>query len=322
MDTLKTDETVMTEADNALNRIFDTVEWLESGRFSDALRYVSIIENGIAQIKKSAIIDAVIGGESATTMAEALQLSRQTFYNRHALDMKEAKKKESEDLMSFAEKKTVERFQDGKITKGTELREVYDEPLDDEQEAYYHSFLDAMEKALLEGSSEWHGLVEKALKSHIIPADRVITAVRQAKAYENKEYLTDDFGEPKCFTDEGNTFYRMQAIDELNHKPERHAQLIAALKAMMEAEAKWEESERAKQGHVADPFAGFGLPAHPAAAKLPDNLIEVWEKYQADAKAAGRKPTRDAFAKQYGVSRSTFSRALKKAEAEQNEQEA
>lgn len=319
MNTLKTVETVTAEADNALNRIFDTVEWLESGRFSDALRYISIIESGVAQIKKSAIVDAVIGGESATTMASALQISRQTFYNRHAEDMREAKKREAEDLMSFAEGKTVERFQDGKLTKGTELREVYDEPLDEQQEAYYHAFLDAMEKALLEGSSEWHGLVEKALKAHIIPADRVITAVRQAKAYEQKDYLTDDFGEPKCFTNEGAEFWRMRAIDDLNHKPERHAQLVKACKAMMEAETKWEEEEYAKQPHT-DPFAGFGLPAQPAAAKLPTNLIEEWEKYQREAKAAGRKPTREKFAERYGVSRSTFARALRRAEAEQNAQ--
>lgn len=321
MDNLKSGETVMTEADKALNRIFDTVEWLESGRFSDALRYVSILESGLAQIKKSAIIDASIGGESATTMAEALQLSRQTFYNRHAEDMKEAKKRETEDLMSFAEEKTVERFQDGKLTKGTELRKVYDEPLDEQQEAYYHAFLDAMEKALLEGSSEWHGLVEKALKSHIIPADRIIKAVRQAKAYESKEYLTDEFGEPKCFTREGDEFWRMRAIDDLNHKPERHRQLIAAFKTMMEAEVKWEESERAKSSASDNPFDLFDLPpVKPAASKLPKNLIEEWKKYQADAKSHGAKPTQEGFAKMYGVSRSTFARALKRAEAEENEQ--
>nr|WP_192957018.1 hypothetical protein [Bifidobacterium pseudocatenulatum] len=72
-----------------------------------------------------------------------------------------------------------------------------------------------------------------------------------------------------------------------------------------------------------NPFDGFGLKSStPAAAKLPDNLLEEWQKYQNKAKDEGKNPTRESFAKLYGVSRATFSRALKKAEAEQNEQEA
>lgn len=317
MKPLSTNEVVAAEADNALNTILDTVEFLESGScFPDALRYISILEKGLAQVKESAIVDAVIGGESATSMADALQINRQTFYNRHSTSVKKAKQQEQADMLSFAEDKAESTFKNGELTKTGEKLDSYYAELDDEQEAYYHSFLDAIEDKLTTGG-DWKEPITKALKAHAIPLVRISEANKKAERYAKKEYLTDDDGEPNSFVPEGDEFYRLAALNSLNPKDERKDAILKAWKAMMEAEDK---AYKAAHPTEADPFEAFGLPAAPAAAKLPANLIEAWGEFQDEAKKAGRKPTRDAFAKLYGVSRATFSRALKKAEEEANAQ--
>lgn len=319
MKPLSTNEVVAAEADSALNTILDTIEFLESGGcFPDALRYISIIENGLEQVKESAIVDAVIGGESATSMADALQISRQTFYNRHADSVKKAKQQEQADMLSFAEDKAESTFCNGEMTKTGEKLNSYYSTLDKEQAAYYHNFLDAIEGQLTTGGN-WREPITKALKAHALPLAYVIEASKKADRYAKKEYLTDDDGEPNALTEEGNEFYRIAALNALNPKAERKEEIRKAYIAMVAAEDK-----AYKESHPTEtnPFDGFGLKSStPAAAKLPDNLLEEWQKYQNKAKDEGKNPTRESFAKLYGVSRATFSRALKKAEEEANSQE-
>lgn len=316
-------EVVRGTADDTLNSILETLESLEYGHFTDALRYIALVEEGMEKVREQAVMDAALGGESATAMSEALGGSRQTFYNKYAPLIKKARKQRDADTTDFdefadaQEKRSTIRFINGEIQATTDPLDAAYEPLDEYQQAFEKSFRNALEVQLTAPNGEWQAVVKKALLAHVLPTNTVLEIKDAAQRYATGAYRTDEFGEPYSFTDEGSEFYRLAALDKVNPKESRKSELKEAWTAMIAAEDK---AYKAVHPTESNPFDGFGLPAEPAAAKLPDNLVEVWEKYQADAKAAGRKPTRDAFAKQYGVSRSTFSRALKKAEEKQNAQ--
>lgn len=320
---LKTTEAVRGTADETLNSILETLESLEYGDFTDALRYVALVEEGMEKVREQAVMDAALGGESATAMSEALGGSRQTFYNKYAPLIKKARAQRDADTTDFDEfsdeqkKRSTIRFVGGEIQATTDPLDASYEPLDDYQQAFEKSFRNALESQLTAPNGEWQAVVKKALLAHVLPTNLVLEIKDAAQRYATGSYLTDEYGEPLSIVNEGTEFYRLAALNKVNPKAERKEEIRKAYIAMVAAEDK---AYRAACPAATNPFDGFGLPAAPAAAKLPDHLVEVWEKYQADAKAAGRKPTREAFAKQYGVSRSTFSRELKKAEEKANAQ--
>lgn len=318
-------EVVRGTADDTLNSILETLESLEYGHFTDALRYVALVEEGMEKVREQAVMDAALGGESATAMSEALGGSRQTFYNKYANLIKKARKQRDEDTTDFdefadaQEKRSTIRFINGEIQATTDPLDASYEPLDDYQQAFEKSFRNALETQLTAPNGEWKAVVKKALLAHVLPTNTVLEIKDAAQRYATGAYLTNEYGEPYSIVNEGTEFYRLSALNKVNPKAERKEEIRKAYIAMVAAEDK---ACKAACPTETDPFDGFGLPAEPAAAKLPDNLVEVWENYQSKAKAEGKKPTRENFAKLYGVSRATFSRALKKAEAEQNEQEA
>lgn len=317
-------EVVRGTADDTLNSILETLESLEYGNFTDALRYVALVEEGMEKVREQAVMDAALGGESATAMSEALGGSRQTFYNKYSSLIKKARKQREADTTDFdefadaREKRNTIRFVGGEIQTTTDPLDASYEPLDDYQQAFEKSFRNALEAQLTASNGKWKAVVKKALMAHVLPAHTVLEIKDAAQRYATGAYRTDEYGEPYFFTHEGSEFYRLAALDKVNPKESRKSELKEAWKAMMDAKDK---AYRAVCPTETNPFDFFGLPVAPAAAKLPTNLIEEWERYQADAKAAGRKPSRETFAKQYGVSRATFSRALKKAEEEANARE-
>lgn len=321
---LEDTDAVRGTVDDTLNSILETLESLEYGHFTDALRYITLVEEGMKKIREQAIFDAALGGTSATAMSEAIGGSRQTFYNKYAPLVKKAKEQREASMTEFNEftdsraKRSTIRFIDGEIRETAEPLEASYEPLDDMQQEYEKNLRRALESQLTAPDcGRWHEVITKALLAHVLPTSRVLAIKAKAERYATGAYLTDENGEPMSFVDEGAEFFRLAALDAVNPQKNRRPAMREAWKAMMDAE---DAAYKKEHPNKTDPLSGLVPPARPAISKLPENLIEKWRKYQADAKTHGAKATQAGFAKLYGVSRSTFARALKRAEAEQNAQ--
>lgn len=139
-------EVVRGTADDTLNSILETLESLEYGNFTDALRYVALIEEGMEKVREQAVMDAALGGEPATAMSEALGGGRQTFYRKYSSLIKKARKQREADTTDFdefadaREKRNTIRFVGGEIQTTTDPLDASYEPLDDYQQAFEKSF--------------------------------------------------------------------------------------------------------------------------------------------------------------------------------------
>lgn len=243
MERLNLDEMVMGLADKALNAVLDDAAFIGTAapmyggkvQFDLVLHYVAVIEEGLERLKTHLVCDFA-DGASASALARALGISRQTFYNRYSAEIKER----DEELVPVKSALTL-RFAHARLAG----REASGTELTDRQGKY----LDIVVGMLREDRTDngRNGVIGCALRDRVIDAETIAWA---ADAFKHD-------GEP-------------DAKPKLNERK-------------------------------------------PAASKLPENLIEEWTRFREEAERQGLRPTQEAFAHKYGVSRATLSRALKKA---------
>lgn len=310
-------------ADADLNQLLKTLKTLETLGIDEALEYVRIVEQGIEQLKVFAVKKASDTYMSNKKMAEHLGMSRQTFANRmqHTIDMYQKAKKENPAAFRNRLEKT-DRFIDGLLQKTTERQSPRPEESTEGIRIYIDGFRSLLNTKLDEEDTAGVGqLFAEALRDGTIDPIALRTLQDCAEAFLAHEYDYDEFGDPLTYTRAEHECLRLQELSRICGLTDAQKRRMAKAKAKMTQEQA-ELDKQMKKEMGGNPFAGFNLPTPtPAASKLPDNLIEEWEKYQEAERQAGRKPTQEAFAKQYGVSRPTFSRELKKAKEKASAQE-
>lgn len=322
MDTTEAAKKVISAYGDAdLNQLLKSLKLLDRIDAAATLEYVQILEKGVEQLKIFAVKKASETYMTSSEMAKHLGVSRQTFSNqmKNTIEKHRAEKKAKPNAFANRLGET-DRFVDGRLTKASkQLTPAAYKDMDAEGKMYFRSFCTILNAQLYKENAEGvEELFADALKDGVISPTSLRDIQQRAAAFLDKEYDYDELGEPATFTKAEHQWARLHALYNICGLTSEQKKLLAKAKVKMMKEQ--EELEKQRDFH-GDPFALFGLTnPTPAASKLPDNLAEEWENYQASEKEAGRKPTREKFAKRYGVSRATFSRALKRAEAEQNAQ--
>lgn len=321
MDTTESpNKATTTYADADLNRLLKTAKTLEALGIEESLEYIRIIETGVEELKAFMVKKASDMRMTSSEMARHLGMSRQTFTNRmgHTIEKHQADKKAkpSEFTKHLGE---TDRFIDGNLTKAAKrLSPASYKDMSTEEKMYFGGFCQMLNMQLSSENTEGiKELFDKALQDGVINPISLGDIEDRTKLFLEGKYDCDEFGDQISTSKAEHEWLRLRELNRICGLTDEQKKQLAKTKIkMMKAQKELDE----QMGHI-NPFAGFELPAPtPAASKLPDNLLEEWEKYQADEKKAGRKPTREKFAEHYGVSRATFSRALKKAEAKQTSQ--
>lgn len=306
-----------------LNDLLETVKTLRTMAHPEVqeLAYIRILEEGIEKLKTMAVEKASEAPMTHSEMARQLGVSRQTFANTmRGIIRKHQEAKADPKNFTLGEEP---RFVDGELsTVAKSLKPNDFSKMDDAEKAYYTGFCGMLNRVL--DSQDQRGVDQifaKAIKDGKINPMTLKALRLQAKDFLEEAFNLDEKDDPIAETKAEYVQLRLRALQKICGltDPQKLA-LTKANRKVAEDDAK-ELAAIDEHLRGVNVFDGFNLPpVRPAAARLPKNVIEEWRKFQEAEKAAGRKPTQQVFSAKYGVSRSTFARALKRAEAEQNAQ--
>lgn len=311
-------------ADADLNQLLESLKTLENIDIAAMLNYVQLIQKGAEQLKVFAVKKASETYMSSAEMAKQLDISRQTFANqmRNTIDKHRAEKQENPAAFRNRLGET-DRFIDGHLTKAANRLVPADfNDMTDNERMYFGGFCKALNTELQQGNAEGvKSLFAEALRDNAIAPLTMKDLQKRAEAFLAGSYDYDELGEPSTFSKAEHEWARLRALGSICGLTDAQKKQLAKAKAKMAQEqADLDKQMRKETGD--NPFSGFNLPRPtPASSKLPKNLLEDWEEYQATERAAGRRPTMQGYADKLGVSRPTLSRGIKKAKEKANEQE-
>ena len=306
-----------------LNNLLDTIKTLRTMAHPEVqeLTYIRILEEGIEKLKTMAVEKASETPMTHSEMARQLGVSRQTFANTmRGIIRKHQEAKADPKNFTLGEEP---RFVDGELsTVAKSLKPTDSRKMDDAERAYYTGFCGMLNQALDAGSKKGvDQIFAKAITDGKINPMALKALRIQAQDFLDEEFDVSESGDPIAETKAEYAQLRLRALQKICGLTD--PQKLALAKANRQVAEDDAKELAAIDEHLrgVNVFDGFNLPpVRPAAARLPKNVIEEWRKFQEAEKAAGRKPTPQVFSAKYGVSRSTFARALKRAESQKNAQ--
>lgn len=195
MEQLDLNEMVIDLADKTLNAVLDDATFVStptdtafSGNIDLALRYLAVVEEGLARLKTHLVCDFA-GSTSVSAMARALGISRQTFYHRYSAVIKER----SEALLPVRHAFHL-RFAHAQLA----AREASGKEFTDRQGEYFNHFIDILRKC--QTDDERKDVIGYALQKRVIDANTIAwgaRALEQADELNAEQADELDTEEPK-----------------------------------------------------------------------------------------------------------------------------
>lgn len=246
--------------------------------YADAIHWIITVETKIRQLERFAVTEAVKGGVTKVEIAEAMGTTRQTLENRWGEAIKRERGADARRARTF-KKITDYAFVNGEL-KPQEER-ISEEDYTAEQKAFRTN----MRQALREHPDQYEAITEKALEANAIPPydimqDRKMVAFIQG---------------------DSNRMFSQNIPQE-----SREAYVLMA-KNWLGWPITNDERKQFDEWLHKDSESAHTKPA----GKLPTPILPEWQKYQQEAE----HPSFTEFAKRFGVSRTTVSRAVKREES-------